>query len=372
MVALKPLLLLLALGAEALAGPVKPASCTTILGTKTVKNVPTSTTTAIKKINIIKKVIRKINVVVVPVAKTTTIRTTHVATVTSVDQKTDTAWVTLTSPSTSWITRTVVTVSTTVSPTYTTKDVTITFPRPAGFTPIGDSDWPAVPTFNKRDIRTQTILPDDQQPQSVRCVVDKPQYSTKTVSTTVQGPRRTLKAVTKTKISTISTTVTKTEYPPNVKTTLTTVTWPVTTLVTDTSSTLIITETVTVESQVPRATVYDICQDDNILNGANNGYFAGYIYEDNVVTQYINGIQTAKQCCQACAAVPSCKASLFSLSSSQPECTIFTAIDPDVCANNAQPKFGFYQTNPDQQWDLKWHLSNGGCGHWENGGEWEP
>ena len=96
MIVPKPFLLLLALTAEALSGPVMPASCTTTLGTKSVKNVPTSTTTLVKKINIIKKVIRKVNILVVPVAKTTTIRTTHVDTVTYIDQKTDTAWVTLT------------------------------------------------------------------------------------------------------------------------------------------------------------------------------------------------------------------------------------------------------------------------------------
>ncbi|GKU09027.1 unnamed protein product, partial [Fusarium langsethiae] len=73
MVALKSCLLLLALGAQTLAEPDKPAStCSTILGSKTVKNVPASTGTVNKSITIVKKVIRKINVVVVPPAKTTT------------------------------------------------------------------------------------------------------------------------------------------------------------------------------------------------------------------------------------------------------------------------------------------------------------
>ncbi|KAJ4113880.1 hypothetical protein NW768_011410 [Fusarium equiseti] len=367
MVALKPLLLLLALGVEALAGPAKPATCTTILGTKTVKNVPTSTTTAIKKINIIKKVIKKVNVVVVPVAKTTTIRTTHVATVTSVDQKTDTAWVTLTSPSTSWITVTIVRSSTTVSTTITTKDITTTVPRPAGFTPIGDSGDPVPTTYRKRDVRIQTTAPGGTEPQSVRCVIDKPQYSTRTVSTTVQGPRRTLKAVTRTRVSTISTTITETQYLPNVKTTMTTITRPVVTSITGTSSTIMVTETVTVESQVPKATVYDICQEDNILSTANNGgYLVGHMGFTNLArdqAQSINSVRSPKECCQACAANPSCMTSWYF--SNDLVCDLFMAKDPTVCANNAQPLVARYLTYTA---NVHWIFSNGPCGHWENGG----
>jgi hypothetical protein len=79
MVAFKSLLVLLTLGAEALAGPAKPdaSTCTTFLGSKTVKNVPTATTTTIKNVIITKKVVRKVNVVVVPRPKTTTVRTTE-------------------------------------------------------------------------------------------------------------------------------------------------------------------------------------------------------------------------------------------------------------------------------------------------------
>lgn len=97
MVAVKSIIVLLVLGAEALAGPAKPAICSTFLGTKTIKNVPSSTVMVDQKITIVKKVIRKVNVIVVPVAKTTTIRTTKVDTVTSTaNQETDTAWDTVT------------------------------------------------------------------------------------------------------------------------------------------------------------------------------------------------------------------------------------------------------------------------------------
>lgn len=261
MVALKPLLLLLALGCEALAIQANPASCSTVLGTKTVKNVPTSTTTTIKKVTIIKKVIRKVNVIVVPVAKTTTVRTTKADTVVTTIRATDTAWTTITcksshepyavtiancvelAASTSVITRTAWTTVNTASTTITTKDVTTTIARRPDFVPIGDSDAEMVVTNKKRDITVQTIAPGGQEPQSVRCVVDKPSYSTKTITTTVQGPRRTLKAATKTKMLTISTVITSTEYPPNAKTTMTTITRPVVTSFTDTTSTTIITQT---------------------------------------------------------------------------------------------------------------------------------
>jgi hypothetical protein len=74
MVAFKSFLILLTLGAEALAAAVPASTCSTALGTNTVKNVPTSRVTSIKKITITKKVIRKVNIIVVPVAKTSTIR----------------------------------------------------------------------------------------------------------------------------------------------------------------------------------------------------------------------------------------------------------------------------------------------------------
>jgi hypothetical protein len=91
MVAVKSLLTLLALGAQALAA-TPSVVCATDLGTKSVKSIPTSTTTTIKKITVIKKIIRKVNVVVVPVAKTTTIRSTSTVTLTSfADEDVDTA-----------------------------------------------------------------------------------------------------------------------------------------------------------------------------------------------------------------------------------------------------------------------------------------
>jgi hypothetical protein len=82
MVSLKSLFVFLALGAEALAAASPSLVCATDLDTISIQNVPTSTATTVKRITVIKKVIRKVNVVVIPVAKTTTIRTTEYTTTT--------------------------------------------------------------------------------------------------------------------------------------------------------------------------------------------------------------------------------------------------------------------------------------------------
>lgn len=84
MVSLKSLFVFLTLGTEVLAAASPSLVCATDLGTKSIKNVPTSTATTVKRITVVKKVIRKVNVVVVPVAKTTTVRTTEYTTTTVV------------------------------------------------------------------------------------------------------------------------------------------------------------------------------------------------------------------------------------------------------------------------------------------------
>lgn len=147
--------------------------------------------------------------------------------------------------STTVSTRTSWTTTTTVSTTTTTKDITSTVTRPAAFTPIEGPGW--VPKRRgehvERDKEIKTALPAGTLPQSVRCVINRPTYSTKTVSTTVQGARRTLNAATKTKMATISTITTKTEYLPNAKTTKTTTVYPTTTSFVDVTSTSVITQT---------------------------------------------------------------------------------------------------------------------------------
>jgi hypothetical protein len=132
-----------------------------------------------------------------------------------------------------------------LSSTTTTKFITSTIPAPADFTAIQDD---ALYEARKRAIEERNIAadiqaPGGQLPQSVGCIKEIPSYTTKTISTTVQGARSTLKAATKTKVVTTSTTSVSTEYPANAKTTSTTTVYPTTTIVTDVTSTSTIVQT---------------------------------------------------------------------------------------------------------------------------------
>ncbi|RGP66924.1 hypothetical protein FSPOR_6306 [Fusarium sporotrichioides] len=224
MVAFKFLLMLLALGVEGLAALNPTSTCSTALGTKSVRNVPTSRATTVKKVTVVKKVIRKVNVLVVPVAKTSTIHETEIHTSTVIaDQATKTATSTIISSTTSFIERTVWSTVNSAATTTTTKYVTSTIEKPPGFTDILNQPR-TVKRRNqkKRDVKTQTIAPGGTCPQSVRCVKEVTTTSTKTITTTVQGARKTAKAVTKLKTTTISTAVVTTQYPDDASTTVTT------------------------------------------------------------------------------------------------------------------------------------------------------
>lgn len=264
MVALKFCLLFLALGAQTLAGPDKPEStCSTILGSKTVKNVPTSTATVKKNITIVKKVIRKVNVIVVPPAKTTTtVETSTVKSTTTNLGRTSTTTLTGKSHYAIWFdlelishasvdlstfidVRTSWKIETSTTSSITTKFITKTITRPPSWIAIkGDPDWRPRKRAEKNDGFVDVeALTNNQLPQSVRCVREIPKYSTKTVVTTVKGPRITLKAATKTKTSTVPTTITVTDYP-NARITATEISYrSVTTIVRDVTSTSTIPET---------------------------------------------------------------------------------------------------------------------------------
>ena len=124
---------------------------------------------------------------------------------------------------------------------------------------------------------------------------------------------------------------------------------------------------VTVESQVPKATVYDMCEEDNILSTANNGgYLVGHLGFSGLANnqaRVVNSARSPKDCCQACAANPSCMTSWFF--GNDLICNLFMAQDPKTCANNAQPLVARYLTDTQ---NIHWIFSNGPCGHWENAG----
>jgi hypothetical protein len=412
MVAFTSLLVLLTLGAEALAGPAKPDSstCTTFLGSKTIKSVPTARTTTIKNVTIIKKVIRKVNVVVVPRPKTTTVHTTETDTITHTDnglvatvtvtckylaRRTSTALTKLTYPAiadqstktnirTAWVNRVY------TSYTTTTKSFTSTVTTtPVAYTAIlDDTSYRA-----KRDLPLEKepaddvtpIVPDTlvggDLPQSVRCVKEVPKYSTKTVTTNIQGPRRTLKAVTKTKTLTSFTSVVSTAFPEATSTTTTTEYHEIITTDVDVTSTSALTETgknlhryyilahtnaattVTLESWIPQATVYDICSSRNMMRTANGG--------GSVITyRDANGVSLASlgagfnevSCCNACAADPYCRGSQFS--GRDTACYAYISRDRSQCTT-ARNLVARYVTYPFADTSV---YSNGPCGYWENGG----
>ncbi|QPC63295.1 hypothetical protein HYE67_005526 [Fusarium culmorum] len=384
MVSFKSILVLLALGTNALAGPEKPISstCSTYLGSKTVKNVPTATTTAIKNITITKKVIRRVNIVVVPQPKTTTVRTIETNTITHTDYD-EVATVTVTSDkSTRTNLRTTWSTKTSTSWTTTTKSFTSTITTtPVGFTAILDD----ASYIMKRDLLIERDQGGDVSPPvSVRCVKDIPKYSSKTVTTNIQGPRRTLNAATKTKTLTSFTSVTTTVYPEASFTETITEYHQIVTTDVEVTSTTTVPETgkiflvtiylkrtytnmtcriATVESWIPQATVYDICGSRNMLRTANDGGSVGtYRDADGISYADLGKGFNEVSCCNACAADPYCRGTNYDPRNTA--CYAYISRDKSQCSTSRN-LLARYVT-----WLFEGGgvFSNGPCGFWENGG----
>ncbi|KAF4453459.1 hypothetical protein FALBO_15980 [Fusarium albosuccineum] len=369
MVSFKLFLILFGLATEAFATATPSVVCATDLGTKLVKNVPTKTVTSSKKITIIKKIIRRVNIVIVPVVMTTTRTAQLVTTIKTAAPDTKTAARTVTSKFTISSTRTDTATITKKSTTITTKFITSTVPAPAGFTAILNAPGYVAKREVKENLKLQAIDAGKRYPQRVRCVNQIPTTSIRIVSTTVQGARVTLKATTKTKTSTVIKTTTSTKYPSDLSTTTTKTVSSHTTVWTDDTTTTTVTETVTVESQVPGEAIYDACASNNILLTANDG---GRVYEWTDVTADNNptgfgGGYTPSRCCAECAQRPTCRISLFDTTDAN--CYIYLAGDSSICANGQQPMFGKYLTNKNTPAKPHWIYSNGPCGQLKNGGD---
>ncbi|RBR25262.1 uncharacterized protein FIESC28_01871 [Fusarium coffeatum] len=417
MVALKSLLLLCTLGIQVGATDPTHVLCETKLGTASIASnrIPTATSTVVEKLTVVKKVIRKVNVVVVPRPKTSTVRSTSwITTTTLADPRKRTAtstfigknvpvslliviyaniYFTLLDTITIHSTRTSTSVTSTDSFTVTTKYVDQTVPAPAGFTAILND-----PLYEAR--RRMRALNNDQEvedipdiaavmyPQRVDCTKKKPSTSTTTTTTIIQGPRTTVKAVTKTHFSTVVSITTSTEYPPDVETTVTVTTYPVTTVWGETTTVSTVTNTgkslarlilvnhnnsfllVTVESQIPMETVYLACKNDNILRTANNGgrvvAWTDVSAADNAPTD-IGAGYTASECCAECQKRPFCRISL--LDTADTKCYLYLTGTADRCSNGQQPSFGRYLTSNNSPAQPQWIYSNGPCGQLRNGGD---
>ncbi|KAM0554810.1 hypothetical protein ACHAPJ_006543 [Fusarium lateritium] len=380
MVAIKSALVFLTLGAEAAAVSSSNIVCTSKLGTKSVapNKIPRATTTVANKITITKKVTRKVNVVVVPRPKTVTEKNTIVVTSTSTadpDVETATEWVT------DEQTETVDVLSTqyeyeTESIT-TTKSITQTVQAPAGFTKIRES-----PDYVAKRIKARVaagkVSPNaipaikagkaatvQEYVQRVDCFKKVPTTSTKYTTVTVQGVRKTLQPKTKTKTVDTTSTLVETEYPPEVTETVTETASPTVTEYNTILTVSTLTESVTVEAQVPGPTNYLACSDENFLSFANGGNPVNDFYSIN--QQYtaagVSGIKNAYECCVACLNNPRCFTSLSSLASPS-TCYHYTAWS-DVCPGG-QISWSTYSSSPGDQ--PLWTWSNGPCGSIANAG----
>ncbi|RGP63784.1 hypothetical protein FSPOR_8391 [Fusarium sporotrichioides] len=369
MVVFKTLLVLCALNVQAWATDLGTTEvvCSTKLDTVSLApvQIPTSTATVVNKITVLKKIVRKVNIVVVPKAKTTTIRTTSVVITTeTADPRIETATSTITSEVTVYSTQTSTSVTTSDSTTVTTKYVTETIPTIPGWIAIksesryvarhkiraemddGENEDPAEPTPSL-------------YPQQVNCVKKKPTTSIKSVTTKVQGNRVTLKAATKSIMSTIVQASTVTEYPPDISTTTTSTVYPKTTSWTETTSVSTVVQTVVVESQVPIATEYAACQDSNILITANGGHeiTATSPMDLDIIVMYNLGVgYTPTSCCEACHKKSSCRFSRFVAADTKCYAQIFSANACPTGDQYMQRSIGKFYTNRNTDVKAKRHL----------------
>ncbi|KAF5642504.1 uncharacterized protein FTJAE_3661 [Fusarium tjaetaba] len=239
MVALKSVLLLLALGTESLVAS-QSVICQSKLGTKSIpaSKIPRAATTIHNKLTVLKKVIRKVNVVVVPRPTTTT--STEVKTITETtqaDPDIETAIETKTDTTTTIEVRLHTAASISTSFTTTTRySTTRIIPTPAGFVPAKGPDWR--PKIKARDAlkgrAAPAVLPaelqsDPEYVQRIDCTKKVSTTFIKATTITVKGTRVTANPETKTKFVTSTTTTIETQYPPKVtetsfETTISTVT----------------------------------------------------------------------------------------------------------------------------------------------------
>ncbi|EMT68858.1 hypothetical protein FOC4_g10004950 [Fusarium odoratissimum] len=367
MVAVKSVLLLLALGTESLVAS-QSVICQSKLGTKSIpaSKIPRATTTIHSKVTVQKKVIRKVNVVVVPRPTTTT--STEVKTITETtqaDPDIETAIETKTDTRTTIEVRLHTTTSTSISSTTTTRyTTTSTILAPAGFTPAKGPDWR--PKIKARDTLKERSAPDvflaglqsnPEYVQRIDCTKKVLTTSVKVTTITVKGTRVTANPKTKTKVVTSITTTIETQYPPKVTETSFETTTSTVTEYDDR------TETVTVETVIP-VDYYEACGDTNMLRTANGGNkISSLSYKFTSMVRSTSGLKNAYECCVLCQQTSSCFFSNWRVNSL---CALYLPITTDICSNGQQVAATYYTsatTNND------WVLSNGQCGKLTNGSQ---
>ncbi|RGP71621.1 hypothetical protein FLONG3_7056 [Fusarium longipes] len=366
MVAVKSILLLLALGTESLVAS-QSLICQSSLGTKSIpaSKIPRATTTIHNKITVQKKVIRRVNIVVIPRPSTTT--STDIKTITETtqaDPDVETALEIKTDTKTTVEVRLHTTSSTSTSYTTTTRyTTTSTIQAPAGFTPAKAFDWrpkiKARGSSKKRaasDLLLDGLQSNPEYVQRVDCTKMVPTTSVKVTTVTVKGTRVTASPKIKTNVVTTSTTTIETQYPPKVTETSTEYTTSTVTEYDDRTETGTATETVTVESVIP-VDYYEACGDNNLLRTANGGNkisSLSFKFTSRVTSS--SGLKNAYECCVLCQQTASC---MFSNWRANAVCAMYLPLAPDFCSNGQQVVATYFTSTTTAN---DWVLSNGKCG----------
>ncbi|KAJ4247415.1 hypothetical protein NW762_013090 [Fusarium torreyae] len=371
MVALKHILLGLALSAEALAVTDPSVVCNSKLGTSSVPSskIPRATTTVDYKVTITKKFVRRVNVVVIPRPRTTTeTETVKTTTTTVAPPNVETATMTETDEQTETVTQETTTTYTSTSFVTTTVTTSSTIAAPAGFTPLLQApDYVAKVKVRAAAQAAVPVIPgaragQQQYVQRIDCTKRIPHTTVKTTTTTVQGPRRTLQPKTKTKVITTTETIVETSYPPEVTETETETVSPTTTVHTTVTHEATTVETVTVETSVPGQTVYAACDSNNILRTANRGNPVVNIIVrsgTSYTTTSISGVSGAYNCCVQCMQNPACLMALTPVTGSS--CYNYVATTPSTAAcPNGQFLWSDYYSSTSRS--PVWVWSNGPCG----------
>ncbi|KAH7118642.1 hypothetical protein B0J13DRAFT_569477 [Dactylonectria estremocensis] len=369
---LKTLILASTVGFAAASKPYTTKSCQTAFGTKSIKPVPTVSSTKRKTVTIRSTKCVQPTVTRTPKPITQTASTTVIITVsTTADPGVDTIEVVDTEYETSTLTLATTTFFETITQTVdTTVTSTSTIQAPASFQPIRDTlpggtlrgspDGSASQPVQRdaeakelyeRQAGSGSLLasrakkgtgicpskPAKQYPNKVNCVVviSVP----KTIVVTKTKPAKTTTAApvitTTTKTETVQST--STIIPPNV-TVITTSTTTSTIEATSTpSTTLTATSTTTNTVSLPGPTVHSMCQDDkNYADSINNaGYFInGFPSFSYGVSSFAS--TSARACCEACVAKAGCASSTFGFSTCVLVDTITTSCFNSPCSGSLQ------------------------------------
>ncbi|UZP46126.1 hypothetical protein NXS19_013938 [Fusarium pseudograminearum] len=95
------------------------------------------------------------------------------------------------------------------------------------------------------------------------------------------------------------------------------------------------------------------------------GYFFTYTnYQQQSSGRNLGTGYTATSCCNACAKLPECQGTFYSVADT--ECRLFIAVDSSKCIHSRQYMIAEYQTR--MQSSPSVILSNGLCGQWKNAG----